>query len=316
MRQDFYVYALLDPRRPGRFTYGPWSFLCEPFYIGKGCGRRRLTQRRHGHCKSRGAAIQRDGLEHHAITLSAGLTESDAFELEIEAIRIIGRRLRLTGPLVNQQRGGSGVSRRNPRPPTPAHTREKIRRALTGRSLPEAVRAKLRGLPAWNKGQRMSQEQRAKLSAIKTGRPAHNKNVPMSPEKREKCAPTMFKKGTTPHNKGKPGKALTEQQKEERRAYRHTPESLAKIHAANSRRIGQKRPAPVGAKISAAKRAKPNLKARGIPRSKETIRKIADKQRGVPRPYARKPRPPHVVVAMQAGRARWLKERRAQQGRA
>ena len=32
----FYVYALLDPRKPGRYEYKDICFLYEPFYIGKG----------------------------------------------------------------------------------------------------------------------------------------------------------------------------------------------------------------------------------------------------------------------------------------
>ena len=36
----FYVYALLDPRKPGRYEYKDICFLYEPFYIGKGCGDR------------------------------------------------------------------------------------------------------------------------------------------------------------------------------------------------------------------------------------------------------------------------------------
>jgi len=36
----FYVYALLDPRKPGKYEYGDICFLYEPFYIGKGTGRR------------------------------------------------------------------------------------------------------------------------------------------------------------------------------------------------------------------------------------------------------------------------------------
>lgn len=32
----FYVYALLDPRKPGKYEYKDICFLYEPFYIGKG----------------------------------------------------------------------------------------------------------------------------------------------------------------------------------------------------------------------------------------------------------------------------------------
>lgn len=44
--KNFYVYALLDPRKPGPFRYGRWKFEYEPFYIGKGTGSRHLAHTR------------------------------------------------------------------------------------------------------------------------------------------------------------------------------------------------------------------------------------------------------------------------------
>jgi hypothetical protein len=36
----YYVYCLLDPQKEGKFDYGEVCFFNEPFYIGKGSGRR------------------------------------------------------------------------------------------------------------------------------------------------------------------------------------------------------------------------------------------------------------------------------------
>lgn len=40
---NFYTYIYLDPRKPGKFTYGNFAtFFYEPFYVGKGTGKRYL----------------------------------------------------------------------------------------------------------------------------------------------------------------------------------------------------------------------------------------------------------------------------------
>lgn len=39
----YYVYIYLDPRKPGIFTYGEFTFNFEPFYVGKGNGNRYLS---------------------------------------------------------------------------------------------------------------------------------------------------------------------------------------------------------------------------------------------------------------------------------
>ncbi len=36
----FYTYVYLDPRKPGKFVFGKYEFEYEPFYVGKGSGRR------------------------------------------------------------------------------------------------------------------------------------------------------------------------------------------------------------------------------------------------------------------------------------
>lgn len=120
MRSDFYVYALLDPRRPGVFEYGKLQFLFEPFYVGKGTGNRDRSHFRLGnirvdkkrivspHKVNKILKILEVGLEPITVRIRIGLTESKAFDYELKLIERIGRKP--NGPLTNATAGGEGVS--------------------------------------------------------------------------------------------------------------------------------------------------------------------------------------------------------------
>ena len=127
----FYVYVLLDLRKPGEFRYGHWKFEYEPFYVGKGCdGRKdnhlesylrrgpgakladfRLRSQFRMYCKIR--AIHRaTGELPTAIKKRRKLTEKQAFALERRLIARIGREDHGEGPLINNHDGGQGGSSR------------------------------------------------------------------------------------------------------------------------------------------------------------------------------------------------------------
>jgi len=115
----FYVYALLDPRKPGKFSYrgSDIVFDFEPFYIGKGEGNRinehdceiYYNSRYRKSCKIRKIFHETGGL-HLKIKLFENLLEDVSFELEIFLIKQIGRIDNQKGPLTNHTDGGEGIS--------------------------------------------------------------------------------------------------------------------------------------------------------------------------------------------------------------
>ena len=84
----FYVYALLDPRKSGQYEYGEFSFDYEPFYIGKGSGRRthnhcnksRLSQKTAKICKIN--KILSQNLKPIVLIICSELTEDQSFQLK------------------------------------------------------------------------------------------------------------------------------------------------------------------------------------------------------------------------------------------
>lgn len=110
---NYYVYVLLDTRKPGTYTYGRFTFDYEPFYIGKGSGNRKLqTARAIGNPLKRRIIdrIREDGLKPKGKYVRKDLTEEQAFALERKLIALIGRRYEKAGPLANLTAGGEGFT--------------------------------------------------------------------------------------------------------------------------------------------------------------------------------------------------------------
>jgi group I intron endonuclease len=118
MEKIFYVYVYIDPSKEGAFTYDglDFSFLYEPFYIGKGHNNRifahlqeyRLSKK--NHISNKINKIFKSGYEPVMFKIYENLTEEEAFEKEIFLIDTIGRRIKNKGPLVNIVDGGNGVT--------------------------------------------------------------------------------------------------------------------------------------------------------------------------------------------------------------
>jgi hypothetical protein len=115
----FYIYALLDPLKPGRFRYGRYVFNHEPFYVGKGTRGRELC---HFYSLSNEAVnaynkqkrsrikqiIRKTGDRPLAVKIHTSLLEASAYKKEVEIIALIGRSCAKEGPLLNRSAGGKG----------------------------------------------------------------------------------------------------------------------------------------------------------------------------------------------------------------
>lgn len=109
----FYVYAYLDPRKPGEFIYGDYKFDFEPFYIGKGMKSRCLRHMKHLNKNDRNPIkinkinrIIKDGLKPIIIKIKENLSNEESLKLEIELISLIGRTCDESGILTNYSTGG------------------------------------------------------------------------------------------------------------------------------------------------------------------------------------------------------------------
>jgi hypothetical protein len=107
----YYVYAYLDPRNPGKFKYEDIEFDYEPFYIGKGKNSRMIRHldpnNEHNQLKkNKIKKIIGSGLIPIIIKIKEEISNSDALNLEIKLINIIGRKIRNSGPLLNFSKGG------------------------------------------------------------------------------------------------------------------------------------------------------------------------------------------------------------------
>lgn len=113
MENNFYVYIYLDPRKPGKYKYGEYEFEYEPFYVGKGKGRRyKRTDNscgRNDYFKKIVNKIKNLKFE-PIVKLKEKLTENRSFRIESNLINLIGRGDLDKGPLVNFTDGGEGSS--------------------------------------------------------------------------------------------------------------------------------------------------------------------------------------------------------------
>ena len=110
---EYYVYVILNPLKHGKFNYDKYCFDYEPFYVGKGKGRRKtntLSEKKNCFKRQIINKIKSAGLMPIRIIVENNLNEYDAFELEKKIISLIGRRDLNIGTLTNFTDGGEGTS--------------------------------------------------------------------------------------------------------------------------------------------------------------------------------------------------------------
>src|SRR3989304_5371964 len=169
-----YVYCYLDPRNPGSYNYGEYTFEFEPFYIGHGHNRRmnahivEAKRKHYKHSKKLHTIQKLLSLQLNPIIIlyKEKLFENDARILEIKMISSIGRFDLGKGPLSNLTDGGEGstgviVSE---------ETRLKQRLKRLGKSpgnkglpCPISISLNMKGKTPWNKGLRGERKAKTKI---------------------------------------------------------------------------------------------------------------------------------------------------------
>lgn len=118
MDSYYYVYAFLDPFKPGKFVYQDLEFEFEPFYIGKGKDDRIITSKIPNKSspfkRNKILKIRKLGAKLISIIIKKNLNFNESIKFEIECINKVGRRDLNKGPLTNLTDGGDGrVNGRN-----------------------------------------------------------------------------------------------------------------------------------------------------------------------------------------------------------
>ncbi len=180
------IYAILDPRKPGIYTYPGCDFVFdyEPIYIGKGTGN--CYSRKYRHLKdtlsitqknnpikiNKIQAIRKENLEPIFILIKTKLARDVSYKIEIEYIKFIGRIIDKTGPLTNVSVGGEagaqGVIVSEDRKRLLSEKMKNSYHYLRGKSMSEELKNKLRKA---HLGKKPSEETKKLYSKMRTGKP-------------------------------------------------------------------------------------------------------------------------------------------------
>ena len=131
-----------------------------PYYIGKGRGSRAFI--------TSGRIISPPRDRTNIFFACEGVTESEAFEMEVALISLLGRKDLGTGILRNRTDGGEGVSGAV----ISTETRKKMARARKGKPRTEETKRKLSEA---RKGKPLSEETRRRMSETRKNQPPSEK---------------------------------------------------------------------------------------------------------------------------------------------
>jgi len=116
MRQEYYVYVLQNPRKPLRFNTDKYGLKYEPFYVGKGSGRRAeihyenfisYNTSHNGRLLSELTMLKSWGVKPIVTKILVTYDEQTAYDKEAELISHYGIRYK-DGLLVNSGSGKAG----------------------------------------------------------------------------------------------------------------------------------------------------------------------------------------------------------------
>ena len=209
----YYVYVLMDPRKPGPWVItlpGGMSFELPflPFYVGKGKGRRMQQHLMYAHKRERRKLelsskeskileIERAGFEVVQKRISTKLIDAVALAKERILIKAIGRTVSKEGPLDNLAKGGEGASGVVWSPITLRRRRKAIRKFWESRTEGEKeeirinLRAKGFGI-GWAKGMKHSDDTKDLFRILAKDRPDdYYENSFHSDVAREKAKETL-----------------------------------------------------------------------------------------------------------------------------
>lgn len=173
----FYVYVYLDPRKPGKYVYGDYSFDYEPFYIGKGKDKRcrDCINSRSFYFLNKVNKIKKAGFFPLIVKVAKEINEKEVFEIERKMILLLGRKDLKTGCLINLTDGGEGLSGHF----HSEETKRKMSVIQKGKKLTEKHKMKI---SMAHKGKKLSEEAKTKISIAHKGK----NRLPFSKETKRK----------------------------------------------------------------------------------------------------------------------------------